>query len=86
MPVHVGKLNLVVDHRIYFLHVADHAEVVGKCTPRGFQGYSADAMLTLLRLCIVVLECIVTEMPGEAPLSERGAGVSKLLFCPLYCN
>jgi hypothetical protein len=35
--------------------VADHAEAAGKGTPRGWQGYSADAVLMFLRFWVAIL-------------------------------
>jgi transposase len=55
--IHVGALNLSLVMR----------KLLGKGTPRGFQGYSTDVILALLRFWIAVLECIGTEMPDEGP-------------------
>ena len=55
--IHVGALNLSLVMR----------KLLGKGTPRGFQGYSTDVMLALLRLMIEVFERIRTEMPSGAP-------------------
>ena len=57
--IHVGALNLSLVMR----------KLLGKGTPRGFQGYSTDVMLASLRLWIAVLECIGTKMPDEVPSS-----------------
>jgi hypothetical protein len=44
--IHVGALNLSLVMR----------KLLGKGTPRGWQGYSAEAVLALLRLCMAALE------------------------------
>ena len=46
MLIHVGALNLSLVMR----------KLLGKGTPRGWQGYSAETVLAFLRLCLAALE------------------------------
>jgi transposase len=55
--IHVGALNLSLVMR----------KLLGKGTPRGFQGYSTDVIVAFLRLWIALSECIGTEMPEAGP-------------------
>jgi hypothetical protein len=57
--IHAGALNLSLIMR----------KLLGKGTPRGFQGYSTDAPLALLLFWKAMLACIATEMPDEVPSS-----------------
>ena len=69
--IHVGALNLSLVMR----------KLMGKGTPRGWQGYSADAALALLRLAMALLaqaeETVIG--PSEKPL-ELPAHVTILLL------
>jgi hypothetical protein len=49
--IHLGGFNLSLVMR----------QLLGKGTPRGLQGLSADALLAFLRLWIVVLMCTERE-------------------------
>ncbi|MGO9646760.1 MAG: transposase [Terriglobales bacterium] len=68
--IHVGGFNLSLVMR----------QLLGKGTPRGLQGLSADALLILLRFWMAILECTQQEsVPLPALLCSRALYIEILI-------
>jgi hypothetical protein len=71
--IHVGALNLSLVMR----------KLVGKGTPRGWQGYSADAVLAFLRLWMAVLAYASDTVVAQAQTRSSTVRKFQSSFCPL---
>ena len=70
--IHVGGFNLSLMLR----------RLLGKGTPRGLQGLSAESFLTLLRLWALVLVCSEQKTPRDMKLVPSHPGVHRIFISP----